>query len=111
MNRQQFYNYVNNVIPARELISSILEDIEDQPKSELELQLAYVVGRRAVDRRKNLFYDGVGSLVYTLGPNVVLEEVVGVNEGEQRRMALIKGDPQEYSCSPQISCFTVDPGC
>lgn len=32
-NKTRFYNYINNVIPARELISSILEDIEDQPKS------------------------------------------------------------------------------
>lgn len=105
-NKEQFFNYMNNAIPARQLLSSMLEDIEDKPTCPLELDPVVVIGRRAFDRRKNLFYDGISRLVYNVGPNIVLEEIGSVQNTS--RQNLIKGDPAENSSSPQISCFTVD---
>ena len=43
--------------------------------------------------------------MYSIGPNIVLEEIVIADINKQ---ILIKADPTEYSSSPQVSCLTVD---
>jgi hypothetical protein len=67
------------------------------------------IGRRAFDRRKNMFFDGKDSIMYSLGPTIVLEELN--SDGDSRKQSFRKADPSETSCSPQISCFVVDVSC
>lgn len=70
--KSQFYNYINNTLATRKLLCPILEDTESKPECTVEITPLMVVGRRAFDRRKNLFFDGVDRLVYCVGPNIVL---------------------------------------
>ena len=48
-----------------------VEEVKDSKGTKLEP--VKIFGRRAFDRRNNLFYNGHG-LIYTLGPNIVVQD-------------------------------------
>ncbi len=71
-----------------------------------ELSIAYVIGRRSFNCRKNLYLDDNGHFIYNLGPNIIMEEINSVKDC--RNQSFLKADPEPYSPCAQISCFTVD---
>ena len=75
MSKNKFQDFLNNIEPIRGEISEIMMDVEKSNKQETaNLHLMKVFGRRAFDRRNNLFHDGLKSLVYTLGPNIIMQD-------------------------------------
>lgn len=77
-------------------------DVEKEgPQHSRELRLVKAIGRRAFDRRNNLFHDGRNNLVYTLGTNIILQ-----NDDDPTKQQLIAVDPDKYSHCPQISCIS-----
>lgn len=102
MNKQKFQDFLNNIEPIRGEISEIMMDVEPTPaNSKASLELMKVFGRRAFDRRSNLYHDGLNNLIYTLGPNIILQD-----DANPTKQQVIPVDPDEYSTSPQISCIS-----
>lgn len=53
-------------------------DVEHINRSETsnkntKLEPIRIYGRRAYDKRNNLYEDGRGNLIYSLGPNIIIE--------------------------------------
>lgn len=73
---------MNNIDPIRDEISEIMLDVEDEPNEEkkltnsskkgTKLEIVRIYGRRAFDKRNNLFEDKQGNLIYSLGPNIII---------------------------------------
>ncbi len=68
----------------------------------MELRPVRIFGRRAFDKRNNLFEDSRGNLIYCLGPNIIVEDPT-----DPLKQTHIPIDPNNYSNSPQISCLSM----
>ena len=64
MRKERFYNFVNSIMPLREEIRNLLEDVEgfdqkatniSKDEHEVGLEVIKVVGRRAYDRCNNIY--------------------------------------------------------
>lgn len=83
----------------------MLEDVEgfDRDKKSdddgVGLEIVKVIGRRAYDRMNNVFVHQE-NLIYTLGPNLILQNIV-----EPFIQKLIPSDPNPLSHNPQISAI------
>ena len=56
-----------------------------------------ILGRRAYDRRNNLIHDGMGSLIFHVGTNIVLQSTLN------KRQQYIPISPNPKAATYQIS--------
>lgn len=87
-------------MPIRDEIEEICLDVgtPSSDKSLTKLEVLKVFGRRAFDRHNNLYYDGK-NLIYTLGPNIVVQDP---NNPFNQEIIPVNPNP---SNSPEISAF------
>lgn len=65
--------------------------------NDVGLEIMKVIGRRAYDRMNNLFTHQ-DYLIYTLGPNLILQHIM-----DPFMQKLLPSDPNPLSHNPQIS--------
>ena len=59
-------------MPLRSGISDKVKNVDDTKVPEVELKLKSIIGRKAFNRRNNLFYDYDERLIYIAGCNLIL---------------------------------------
>lgn len=112
--KEKFYNFINSIMPLREEIRNLLEDVEgfdnrDRGSSDgdegdgVGLEVIKVVGRRAYDRGNNVCMSHE-SLIYTIGPNLVIQNIM-----DPFQQTTLPSDPHSLSYSPQISTIHMKP--
>lgn len=70
--RQKFDILVQEVHPLRKSISKIVQDIDQNVFPAISLEMKHVIGRRAFNRRKNLFLTRNKEIIYSVGAMLVL---------------------------------------
>ena len=70
--KDKFTNQLNEVLPLRNEISEVKQNIEDTKEAPVELQLNNIIGRKAYNRLNNLFYDYDENILYLAGCNLVI---------------------------------------
>lgn len=72
MSKDKFKSLLNELLPLRQGIADKCKNVDDTKQPEVELKLTSIIGRKAYNRRNNLFYDFDERLVYVAGCNLVI---------------------------------------
>jgi len=72
MGKDKFKTALNELLPLRQGIADKVKNVDDTKNPEVELKLQSIIGRKAFDRRNNLFYDYDERLIYIAGCNLVI---------------------------------------
>jgi len=70
--RDTFENLLNEILPLRHQVSEMRQNADEVDVPELELELEAIIGRKAFDRRNNLFYDFDERIIYSAGNLIVM---------------------------------------
>lgn len=60
------------MLPLRQSIAEEAKNVDNINIPEVELKLKYIIGRKAFNRRNNLFYDFDERLIYIAGCNLII---------------------------------------
>ena len=72
MSKDKFKSLQDELLPLRQGISDKQKNVDDTKCPEVELQLQSIIGRKAYNRRNNLFYDYDERLIYITGCNFII---------------------------------------
>lgn len=72
IHKDKFKNLYNALLPLRQGISDKCKNVDDTKLPEVELKLQSIIGRKAFNRRNNLFYDYDERLIYIAGCNLII---------------------------------------
>lgn len=72
MSKEKFKNLQNEQLPLRAGIADKVKNVDDTKIPEVELRLKSIIGRKAFNRRNNLFYDFDERLIYIAGCNLII---------------------------------------
>jgi WD40 repeat protein len=92
LSRDQFYRALTEVWTPR-------RDLKREPNEEIHLKVQSVMGRRAYDRRNNLFYESQDRIIYSAGPHIILRN--------RDKNQLFLGDFAAEEFNSEISCLTL----
>jgi hypothetical protein len=65
--RDKYFNIINELLPLRDEIIELQQKIDETVEVEIELKLEKVIGRKAYNRRNNLFISVDNNLVFSSG--------------------------------------------
>jgi hypothetical protein len=111
--KDKFTNLLNEVLPLRNEIAEVKQNIEDTKDSIVSLTLENIIGRKAYNKLNNLFYDYDENIIYLAGCNLVItnprEEEIKTNDDDEYHLKqeFIKLDQNPNSTNPEISCFSL----
>ena len=80
--RDKFVNLLNEILQLRKQIGKIKQNTDEIEEPEIELQLEAIIGRKAYDRRNNLFYDFDEKIIYSAGNMIVMNDLNSEKEQE-----------------------------
>ena len=115
--KDKFDNMLNETLPLRHQVHEIQKNLDEITLPEISLELDAVIGRKAFNRRNNLFYDFYQRIVYSAGnllvmfdPKVGFELDGGDIEGSQilERQEFLKVDEgNDLPTAPEISAYAL----
>lgn len=113
--KEEYDKIINESLPLRNEIIELKQNIDNSMEPEIELELTKVIGRKAFNRRNNLFYTADNNLVFIAASLVVFMnippegmELTAKNRGDFFIESFLDPDSHEkHSISPQISTFTL----
>ena len=85
ISKDKFKNLYNELLPLRANTSEKLRNIDDTRQPEVELKLSRIIGRKAFNRRNNLFYDFDERLLYIAGSNLIITTLEDDEAGESQK--------------------------
>ena len=72
ISKDKFKNLQDELLPLRSGIADKSKNVDDTKSPEVELRLQSIIGRKAYNRRNNLFYDYDERLIYIAGCNLII---------------------------------------
>ena len=113
--KEEYLKIVNEMLPLRNEIVELSQNIDSSMQPELCMTLEKIIGRKAFNRRKNLFYTEDNHLVFSAASLIVFMNIPpeGYEINEQNRALFFKENFLEpdsknyYSISPEISTLTL----
>ncbi len=115
--KDKFDNLMNEILPLRHQVYEIQQNLDEITEPEINLELEAVIGRKAFNRRNNLFFDFYDRIVYSTGNLLVMydpkidfkfEDIESSNSLAGRRQEFLKIDEGNFfSTSPEISSYTL----
>lgn len=92
LSRDSFYRTLTEVWTPR-------RDLKRDPTQEIRLKVESIMGRRANDRRNNLFYESQDRIIYSAGPHIILRS--------KDKNHLLLGDFADEDFNSEVSCMTL----
>lgn len=109
----EYDKIVNESLPLRNEIVELKQNIDESVAPEIELKLEKIIGRKAFNRRNNLFYTADNKLVFAAASLIVEMKIppegyqlTEENSSQFFTQQFLDPDSKEkYSISPSISTF------
>lgn len=113
--KDEYFKIVNEMLPLRNEIVELNQNIDTAIKPEVSLKLEKVIGRKAFNRRQNLFYTEDNHLIFSSATMIVKMNIppegyklTTKNKSKFFKETFLLPDSQnEYTISPQISTLTI----
>ena len=113
--KEEYLKIVKEMLPLRNEIVELKQNVDTSIEPELSLKLEKVIGRKAFNRRKNMFYTQDNHLVFSAASLIVLMnippegfELTAQNRAHFFKESFLEPDSKnDYSVSPEISTFAI----
>lgn len=115
--KDEFSKLINETLPRRHQVYEIQQNLDDTAEPEISLELDAVIGRKAFNRRNNLYYDFYERIIYSAGTLLVMynprvgfeldDEEVNEAHGLRRQEFLKVDEGNVFSTAPEISAYTL----
>lgn len=113
--KDDYLKVVKEMLPLRNEIVELNQNIDTSSDPELSLELHKVIGRKAFNRRKNMFYTQDNHLVFSAASLIILMNIPpeGIKLEESNRKNFFKetflepDSKYDYSVSPEVSTLAL----
>ena len=106
-----FMNQFNETWAQRTNLPAIHQEIDQQEFSDptYELELEYVIGRRAIDRRNNVKIDNANRIVFNVASLIVfMEDNHDPDSNSYVKQSFLRPQKDRFATtSPEVSCFSL----
>lgn len=113
--KDQYTTSIEQLLPLRDEIVALKQNIDENCEPEIYLELDRVIGRKAYNRRNNLFYTHDDQLIFCSGSLIVglrippLGEILDHNNAQDYfQQTFLEPDSENiFNTNPEISCIAI----